>query len=120
MQVSQRYGFTRPAQIAARLTSLRARFAPVAVEVPAPVLALVPAAPKVPSAAQVKAARIAAQQSERAAIRADLPFMRHYAANFDDGPTWEEIEALETRLADLDDFLIFEPDFAETEISLAA
>ena len=118
--LASRYGFTRPAAIAARLASLRARFAPVAIEVPAPVLLLVPAAPIVPSAAQVKAGRVAAQQAERAAIRADLPFMRHYAANFDDGPTGEEIEALENRLADLDDYLIFEPDFAENEMALAA
>jgi hypothetical protein len=122
MQVSQSYGYTRPAAIAARLATLRARFAPVAIEVPAPVLALVPAAPKPnrTGAAQVKAARIAAQQAERAEIRADLPFMRHYAANFDDGPTWEEIEAVENRLADLDDFLIFEADAAENEMALAA
>lgn len=111
--LASRYGYTRPAAIAARLASLRARFAPVAIEVPAPVLALV-------LAAQVKAARIAAQQAERAALRADLPFMRHYAANFDDGPTWEEIAALESRLADLDDYLIFEPDTAENEMARAA
>ncbi len=116
MQVSQRYGFTRPAAIAARLASLRARFAPVAIELPAPVLALVPAAPK-PNRTGV--AQIAQWQAERAEIRADLPFLRHYAANFDDGPTWEEIEALENRLADLDDFLIFEPEHA-MQLPLAA
>ncbi len=118
--LASRYGYTRPAAIAARLASLRARFAPVAIESPAPVLLLVPAAPKAPSAAEVKAARIAAQQAERAALRADLPFLRHYAANFDDGPTWEEIAALESRLNDLDDYLVFEPDTAENEMALAA
>jgi hypothetical protein len=52
--LASRYGFTRPAAIAARLASLRARFAPVATEVPAPVLLLIPAAPIVPSAAPVE------------------------------------------------------------------
>jgi hypothetical protein len=89
-------------------------------QVALPSVSIIEAAPVVPSAAQVKAARVAAQQAERAALRADLPFLRHYAANFDDGPTWEEIAALESRLADLDDFLIFEPDFAENEMALAA
>jgi hypothetical protein len=135
MQVSQSYGITRPAAIAAKIAALQARAfrGPVAIEAPAPIvptLALVPemeAAPVCPGcddAAKphgaeycetctiIKATRdqIVAWQAERAGIRADLPFLRHYAANFDDGPTVEEIEALESRLADLDDFLIFEDD----------
>lgn len=116
MQVNQSYGLTRPAAIAAKVAALQARFAPVAlIEVPtAPVLALVPAAPS-------KAERVAQMQAERAGLRADLPFMRHYAANFDDGPTFAEIEALEQRLADLDDYLILEPDFtAQMPLALAA
>jgi hypothetical protein len=115
-----RYGVRRPREIAAKVEAARAAMSPrVAIKAPAPVLALVPAAPVAPSAAEVKAARIAAQQAERAALRADLPFMRSYAASFDDGPTWEEIEALESRLNDLDDYLIFEPDFA-AQMALAA
>lgn len=109
--LASRYGFARPRAIAAMLQRL---------QVALPCVPIIEAAPIVPSAAQVKAARVAAQQAERAALRADLPFLRHYAANFDDGPTWEEIAALESRLADLDDYLIFEPDFAETEMALAA
>ncbi len=115
--LASRYGHTRPAAIAARLAALRARFAPGAVEVPAPVLALVPAAPK---ANRTGVAQVAQWQAERAEIRGDLPFMRHYAANFDDGPTWEEIEALESRFADLDDFLIFEEDAPALPMLLAA
>ncbi len=109
--LASRYGYTRPRAITAMLQRL---------QVALPSVSIIEAAPVVPSAAQVKAARVAAQQAERAALRADLPFLRHYAANFDDGPTWEEIAALESRLADLDDFLIFEPDFAENEMALAA
>jgi len=101
--LSSRYGFARPRAISAMLQRL---------QVALPCVPIIEAAPVVPSAAQVKAARIAAQQAERAEIRADLPFMRHYAANFDDGPTLDEITALESRLEDLDDYLIFEPEHA--------
>ncbi len=114
--LSNRYGIRRPQEIAARLASLRARFAPVAIEAPTPVLALVPAAPS-------KAARVAAQQAERATLRADLPMLRAAALEamyHGDGPTFAEVEAAESRLADLEDYLIFEPDFAENEMALAA
>ncbi len=126
MQVNQSYGLTRPAAIAAKVAALRARFVPVAsataIEAPtAPVLALVPAAPS-------KAARIAAQQAERATLRAELPMLRSaliqsaFYADFEGytGPTFEEIEAMQSRLDDLEDYLIFEPDMDAAALLLAA
>jgi hypothetical protein len=105
--LANRYGVTRPRAITAMLRRLQVALPSIPVIEAAPVLALVPAAPS-------KAARVAAMQVERAQLRADLPFMRHYAANYDDGPTLDEIEAMESRLADLDDFLILEPETAST------
>jgi hypothetical protein len=72
---------------------------PIIEAAPAPILAPLPAAPAVD-----------ALQTERAEIRADLPFMRHYAANFDDGPSFAEIAAMEARLNELDEMLCFEVD----------
>ncbi len=72
--------------------------------------AAIPAAPVVSVAAPSKAASIEGLQVQRAQLRADLPFMRHYAANFDDGPTFAEIAALEARLNELDEMLCFEID----------
>ncbi len=129
LNLSNRYGVRRVAEIAAKVEAARAAMSPrVAVELPAPVLALVPAAPLAPSAAEVKAARIAAQQAERAQLRAELPMLRSaliqsaFYADFEDysGPSPDEIEAMQQRLDDLDDYLIFEPDFAENEMALAA
>ncbi len=112
--LASRDGVTRPKAITAMLRALQVALPSVPIiEAPAaPVLALVPAKPS-------KAARVAAMQVERAQLRADLPFMRHYAANFDDGPSFAEIEAMESRLADLDDFLIFEPE-TSMQLPLAA
>jgi hypothetical protein len=76
-----------------------------------PVIEAAPAVAPQPAIAR-KDASIEAMQVERAEIRADLAFMRHYYVNFDDGPTLGEIAALESRLADLDDYLIFEPETA--------
>lgn len=116
--LSNRYGVRRVAEIAAKVEAARAAMPlPVAIEVPAaPVLSLVPALPS-------KAARVAAQQAERATLRADLPMLRAAALEamyHSDGPTFAEVEAAESRLADLDDYLIFEPDFAEIEMARAA
>ncbi len=61
-------------------------------------------------------------QVEREMLRRDLAKLQ--AAEYD-GCGYgvnlsEEIEAIETRLADLDEMLVFEPDFAENEMALAA
>ncbi len=112
--LASRYGFARPRAISAMLQRLQAALPSVPIIEAAPVM--VPQSTK-----GQRGARIAAQQVERAQLRADLPFMRHYAANFDDGPSFAEIEALENRLEDLDDYLIFEPETAEFEaLQLAA
>lgn len=112
LNLSSRYGVRRVAEIAAKVNALRAQVAPVAIEAPAPVLSLVPAAPS-------KAARIAAQQVERATLRTELPLLRSaliqsaFYADFEDysGPSPDEVAAMQTRLDALDDYLIFEPDF---------
>lgn len=97
--LASRYGFARPRAITAMLHRL---------QVALPCVSIIEAAPVKPP----KPACIAAMQVERAQLRADLPFMRHYVANYDDGPSFTEIEAMENRLADLDDYLIFEPETA--------
>lgn len=123
--LASRYGYTRPAAIAARLAALRTRFAPVAIELPIEAPA-VQTAPVLVALPPITRAQVAQWQAERAEIRADLPMRRHYAlaATFDGfGPDWSEIEAAESRLADLDDFLIFEDDSAnapELALPLAA
>jgi hypothetical protein len=122
LDFSTHYGLTRPAAIAAKVAALQTRFAPVAIEAPAaPVLSLVPAAPS-------KAARVASMQTERATLRGELPLMRSalieaaFYADFEGycGPTPDEIEAMQSRLNDLDDYLILEPDFAAAPMLLAA
>lgn len=59
---------------------------------------------------------------ERETLRCDLAKLQ--AAEYDGAGfglnLTEEIEIIESRLADLDDYLIFEPDFAEPEMALAA
>jgi hypothetical protein len=109
--LASRYGFTRPRAIAAMLQRL---------QVALPNVPIIEAAPK-PNRTGV--AQVAQWQAERAEIRADLPMLRAAALEsmyHGDGPSFADIAALESRLADLDDYLIFEPDFAENEMALAA
>ncbi len=126
--LSTRYGHTRQAAISAKVAALQARFAPVAIEAPAPVLSLVPAA-TVETRAQYRT-RMAAFQIERAQLRAELPLLRSalieaaFYADFEGygGPSPDEIEAMQSRLDALGDYLIMEidPAFDAMPMLLAA
>ncbi len=109
--LASRYGFARPRAVSAMLRALQVALpcVPVIEAAPAPIPTPIPAAPAVD-----------ALQSERAEIRADLPFLRHYAANFEDGPSFAEIEAMESRLNELDEMLCFETDPVYDVAHLAA
>lgn len=115
--LANRYGHTRPAEIAARVAALCA-LCPAA-----PVLVLVPTASTSAPVAKIGRSQIAQWQAERAQLRADLPMLRAAAIDamyHGHGPDFAEIRDVEDRLATLDDYLVFEPEFPAAPLALAA
>lgn len=100
LSISTAYGTTRPAQIAAKLATLQARIVPLAAPVEATENAL-------EIERQDYAARMNAHQIERAELRIQRAELREFQPSAD---VCAEIARIETRLSDLDDYLIFEPD----------